>query len=402
MGKSAIFSGQPIFSQLINFIPKQEFVSSVKTYGGDRYVKKFNSFHHLITMLYAEFQNCDSLREIEVGMLGIMQKFNHLGLTYLPKRSTLAEANERRNPKIFEELYFALLRQHGAFLADSRNSLLDHRLYLLDATVITLFQNILPAAGRQPSDGKRKGGIKVHTIVNAAKDVPEMVILNAAASRDGNALKEVKLPKNSILVFDKGYVNFKEFNRFAEEKITWVTRRTTSWAYDVTKENEITDHLKINGVLGDQEIILGNTKNKEQTRVRARLVVYYDSKSDRSFEFVTNNFTMSALTIAQLYEKRWQVELIFKRLKQNCQLRNFLGDNENAIKIQIWIALIADLLTKIIQKKVKGRRYAFSTVATIIRLHLMSYFKVLLFLESPHKVLEKQQVEAIEDLFSSA
>lgn len=402
MGKSAIFSGQPIFSQLINFIPKQEFASSVKKYGGDRYVKKFNSFHHLVTMLYAEFQNCDSLRGVEVGMLGIIQKFNHLGLTYLPKRSTLAEANERRNPKIFEELYFALLRQYGAFLSDSRNSLLDHRLYLLDATVITLFQNILPAAGRQPSDGKRKGGIKVHTIVNAAKDVPEMVILNAAASRDGNALKEIKLPKNSILVFDKGYVNFKEFNRFSEEKTTWVTRRTTSWAYDVIKENELNDHLKLNGVLSDQEIILGNTTNKEQTRVRARLVVYYDSTSDRSFEFVTNNFTMSALTIAQLYEKRWQVELIFKRLKQNCQLRNFLGDNENAIKIQIWIALIADLLTKIIQKKVKGRRYAFSTVATIIRLHLMSYFKVLLFLESPHKVLEKQQVEAIEDLFSSA
>lgn len=402
MGKSALFSGQPIFSQLINFIPKQKFSSIVKSHDGDRYVKKFDSFHHLITMLYSEFQNCDSLREIEVGILGVMEKLNHLGLRHLPKKSTLAEANERRNPQIFEDLYFAILSQHSSLLTDSRGSFLDKKLYILDATVITLFQDILPAAGRNPSDGKRKGGIKVHTVINAARDVPEMVIMKSAASRDGTAFKQVKLPENSILVFDKGYVNFNEFNRFKEEKITWVTRRTKSWIYEITRAKDVSEHQKINGVISDCEVILGNQTNKKQTRVKARMVVYNDQKSGRSFEFVTNNFSMSALTIAQLYEKRWQVELIFKRLKQNCQLRNFLGDNENAIKIQIWTALIADLLTKIVQKQIKKTRYAFSTVAAILRLHFMSYFKLLEFLENPNKALNKEQREEINDLFSSA
>jgi len=353
-------------------------------------------------MLYAEFQKCDSLRGIEVGMTGVMEKLNHLRLSHLPKKSTLAEANERRNPQIFQDLYFTLLSQFGAFLSDSRNAFLDKRLYILDATVLTLFNDILPAAGRKPSDGKRKGGIKVHALLNAATDVPDMLVFASAASRDGNVLAEIRLPKYSIVVFDKGYVNFVQFERLTKDSVTWVTRLTTSWVYETTQIREVDDHQKANGVLDDREIILGNQTNKKQKRLKARLVTYYDSKNNRTFEFVTNNLNMSALTIAQLYEKRWQVELVFKRLKQNCQLRNFLGESENAIKIQIWIAFIADLLTKVIQKKVKGRRYAFTTVATILRLHLLSYFKLIEFLDNPHKALNKEEAKVIEDLFSSA
>lgn len=402
MGKNALFSGQPILSQIINYLPLKDFQSIVKEHNGDRYVKKFDSLHHLITMLYAEFQKCDSLRGIEVGMMGVMEKLNHLGLSYLPKKSTLAEANERRNPQIFEDLYFALIRRYGGFLADSRSAQLDKRLYILDATVITLFNDILPAAGRKPSDGKRKGGIKVHTLLNAATDVPEMVVFASAASRDGNVLTQIRLPKNSIVVFDKGYVSFEQFDRLTKDNVTWVTRLTTSWVYETTLIREVDAHQDANGIKEDREIILGNQTNKKQRRVKARLVKYYDSKHDRTFEFVTNNFNMSAITIAQLYEKRWQVELVFKRLKQNCQLRNFLGESENATKIQIWIAFIADLLTKVIQKKIKGRRYAFTTVATILRLHLLSYFKLLEFLDNPHKALKKEEAKVIEDLFSSA
>lgn len=402
MGKNALFSGQPILSQIINYLPLKDFQSIVNKHNGDRYVKKFDSLHHLITMLYAEFQKCDSLRGIEVGMMGVMEKLNHLGLSYLPKKSTLAEANERRNPQIFEDLYFALISRYGGFLADSRSAQLDKRLYILDATVITLFNDILPAAGRKPSDGKRKGGIKVHTLLNAATDVPEMVVFASAASRDGNVLTQIRLPKKSIVVFDKGYVSFEQFDRLTKDNVTWVTRLTTSWVYETTLIREVDAHQDVNGIKDDREIILGNQTNKKQRRVKARLVKYYDSKHDRTFEFVTNNFNMSAITIAQLYEKRWQVELVFKRLKQNCQLRNFLGESENATKIQIWIAFIADLLTKVIQKKIKGRRYAFTTVATILRLHLLSYFKLLEFLDNPHKALKKEEAKVIEDLFSSA
>jgi hypothetical protein len=335
-------------------------------------------------------------------MTGVMEKINHLGVSHLPKKSTLAEANERRNPQIFQDLYFELLSQYGAFLSDSRNALIDKRLFILDATVITLFNDILPAAGRKPSDGKRKGGIKVHTLLNAATDVPDMVVFDSAASRDGNVLSKIRLPEKSIVVFDKGYVSHAQFDRLSNDGVTWVTRLTTSWVYEMTRLREVDDHQRANGVLDDKEIILGNQTNKKQKRVKARLITYFDGKHNRTFDFITNNLDMSAITIAQLYEKRWQVELVFKRLKQNCQLRNFLGESENAIKIQIWIAFIADLLTNVIQKKIKGRRYAFTTIATILRLHLMSYFKLLKFLDNPHKVLKKEEAKVVEDLFSSA
>jgi hypothetical protein len=402
MGKNALFSGQPIFSQIINHIPKRKLQSIVNKHNGDRYVKKFNSYHHLITMLYAEFQKCDSLREIEVGMTGVMEKINHLGVSHLPKKSTLAEANERRNPQIFQDLYFELLSQYGAFLSDSRNALIDKRLFILDATVITLFNDILPAAGRKPSEGKRKGGVKVHALLNAATDVPDMVVFDSAASRDGNVLPKIRLPEKSIIVFDKGYVSHAQFDRLSNDGVTWVTRLTTSWVYEMTRLREVDDHQRANGILDDKEIVLGNQTNKKQKRVKARLITYFDGKHNRTFEFITNNTEMSAITIAQLYEKRWQVELVFKRLKQNCQLRYFLGESENAIKIQIWIAFIADLLTNVIQKKIKGRRYAFTTIATILRLHLMSYFKLIKFLDNPHKALNKKEAKVVEDLFSSA
>lgn len=402
MGKNAIFSGQPIFSQLLKFIPRDRFSAIVKKYNGDRYVKKFNSFHHLVCMLYAQFENCCSLREIEIGMLACMDKLVHLGIVHRSKRSTLSEANMRRDPKIFEELYFSILRKYYHVLSDSRHAFLDKRLYILDATVVTLFKNILPAAGCNPKDGNRKGGLKVHTLLSAASDLPEMVVMNAAASRDGNVLKDIHLPKKSIIVFDKGYVNFDQFNRFTKEEVSWVTRKTTSWVYETKQEREVSEDQKNNGVISDKEIILGNTTNRKQTRVKARIVTYYDQKTEREFEFVTNNFKMSAITIAQLYEKRWQVELVFKRIKQNSQLYNFLGDNENAIKIQVWAALIADLMTKIVQCKT-GKKICYSQIATIIRLHFMSYFNLFNFLRDPQKACKSTAQKQEElNLFSSA
>ncbi len=402
MGKNAFFSGQPIFSQLLKFIPRDRFSNIVSKYKGDRYTKKFDSFHHLVSLLYAQFENCSSLREVEIGMLACMDKLTHLGIVHHTKRSTLSEANIRREPKIFEELYFSILHKYRDILSDTRNALLDKRLYILDATVVTLFKDILPAAGCNPKDGNRKGGLKVHTLLSASSDLPELIVMKAAASRDSLVLKDLNLPKKSILVFDKGYINFDQFNRFTKEEVSWVTRRTTSWVYETTQESEVNEDLKINGVISDKEIILGNTANRRQTRVKARLVTYYDQKSDREFEFVTNNFQMSALTIAQIYEKRWQVELVFKRIKQNSQLYNFLGDNENAIKIQVWAALIADLMTKIVQCKT-NKKICYSQIATIIRLHFMSYFNLFDFLRNPQKAFRSSTQKPEEfTLFSSA
>lgn len=402
MDKGANFSGQPVFSQLINLIPKSVIAKASMKHKGDHYVKKFNTYHHVVTMLFAQFQDCCSLREVVLGMLACQGKLNHLGLTHFPKRSTIAEANARRSHLVFQDLYFALLKRYSSFLADSRNSLLDKRLFILDATVISLFQDILPAAGRNSIDGKRKGGIKVHAVLNAALDLPEMIILKPASHADRSELQNVHLPPKSILVFDKGYVNFDQFNRFTRDQISWVTRKTSSWNIEVMQDLEVEEHQHMNGVLKDQLVIIGNTINTRQTRVKARLVTYYDEKSDRTFEFVTNNLTMSPITIAQLYQKRWQVELLFKRIKQNSQLYNFIGDNENAIKIQIWCSLLSDLLTKIIQKKIRTN-LAYSSIVKLIQLHFLSYFNLVEFLNNPTEVVKEITGEQqTENQFSSA
>ena len=231
---------------------------------------------------------------------------------------------------------------------------------------------------------KEKGGIKVHTLIRSDQDVPCMIRFSSAVANDSQFLKEIRLPKGSIIVFDRGYYDFTKLNQFIDDGITWVTRRRKLFAYDII-ENLLNPGKEDGVIKGDQHIILGH---RTSIRVKARLIKFFDADSGEQYEFLTNNFKMSAITIASLYKKRWQIELLFKRMKQNYPLKYFLGDSENAIKIQIWCALIADLLLKIV-KKGAAARWSFSNLAAMVRLHLMTYIDLFGFLKSPEKALLK-------------
>jgi len=191
------------------------------------------------------------------------------------------------------------------------------------------------------------------------------------------------LPKGSIIVFDRGYYDFATLNRFSSEGITWVTRRRSMFAYDVL--NHFANSKREDGIISDQHILLGN---RSSIRVEGRIIKYCDPDSGEVYEFLTNNLKMGALTVTDLYRKRWQIELLFKRMKQNYPLKYFLGDSENAIKIQIWCSLIADLLLKIV-KKGAAVKWSFSNLAAMVRLHLMTYIDLFGFLRSPEKALKK-------------
>ena len=251
----------------------------------------------------------------------------------------------------------------------------------MDSTTISLFKDILRGVGRNPKEGKKKGGIKAHTIIRASENVPCLIRYSEAARHDHMFLEEVhSLAAGSIITFDKGYVDYAQYEAFTKSNIWYVTRLKDNVLYKARNEYDIPDEVD-SGVLKDEEIVLYYGDNKKQEH-RARRIAYWDDENKRLFEFITNNFELSPEKIALIYKKRWQIELLFKQLKQNFPLKYFLGDNENAIEIQIWIAMLANLLITLVKGRVK-RKWAFSNLVSIIRQQLMNYINIYDFLQDP-------------------
>ena len=382
MGKSKNFSGQPIFNQLLKFIDKSEIRKIAKKHDAERYVKKFTTYHHIVVMLFVAFEGYHSIRETILGLLANAHKLSHLGLSYLVRRSTFSEANGRRNSQVFGDIYMSIYKKHASFLADSRLSDADmKRLYIMDSTTISLFKDILRGVGRNPQEGKKKGGIKAHTIIKASENVPCLIRYSEAVRHDHLFLEEVHhLAAGSIITFDKGYVDYAQYEAFTKSNIWYVTRLKDNALYQAREEYDIPDSAD-SGVLKDEEIVLYYGDNKKQEH-RTRRIAYWDDENKRLFEFITNNFELSAEKIALIYKKRWQIELLFKQLKQNFPLKYFLGDNQNAIEIQIWIAMLANILITLVKGRVK-RQWAFSNLVSIIRQQLMSYINIYDFLNDP-------------------
>lgn len=387
MAKDAHFTGQPIFSQLLSFLDKAKIARLTSQFQSDRYYKRFRTYHHLVTMLYATFHKCTSIREVTTGMQACAYRLEHLGMNYCPRRSTLSDANRHRPSEVFEAVYMDLYQSLRKHLPDSRSK---HKwfkqLYIIDSTTVTLFKEILKNAGRPTIDGKRKGGIKVHTLMKADEDVPCLVKMTAAAAHDVPFIQGLALPKGSIVTFDKGYVNYQQYDLWTRQKIWWVTRLKQGTQYTIEELLPISTQEYEKGVRLDAKIILGHQVNDKVTRTPARLVHYYDKQSDTELYFITNHTKFSPSVISLIYKHRWQIELLYKRIKQNFPLKYFLGDNENAIRIQIWCALIADLLLKFIQSLLK-RNWSFGNLSSMVRIHLMSYLHLLNFLEYPDRIL---------------
>ena len=231
MSKNSNFSGQPVYSQVINLLDKAEIIKiSHETAGSEAYVEKFGGYEHLIVMLFGVLKHFDSLRELEIGMKAEANKLQHLGLDYLVRRSTLAEANIRRPQEFFAKVYASLLERYAKFLADSRPPKTykgqthepkdwEKLLYMMDSTTITLFDNILKGVGRHPKSGKKKGGMKVHTLMKYHVGVPMVVQLTSAAKHDHYLLKEVHLPKDSTLAIDRAYIDIAQFQRLTDEGV---------------------------------------------------------------------------------------------------------------------------------------------------------------------------------------
>ena len=398
MSKSTHFFGQPVYGQLIKRLNKEKILQISRSLGGERYVKSFDGFTHLLTMLYAVIMRFDSLREIETSMIAEVRKLHHIGIETVPKRSTLSDANSRRSEKFFEEVYRNLYEMNkNKLTSDSRcngsGNWLKH-LRIIDSTTISLFSNLIfKGVGRHPKTGKKKGGIKVHAIIHGNEGVPCDVQFTSAATNDSFMLVPSKFLESEIIAMDRAYINYEKFEELTKRGVVYVTKMKKNLKYELLSDlMEMTPDGKMEYRLQVVEFHKGDIKHI------ARIVTYVDIKKGKQpklISLLTNDFDMRPDTIEDIYRRRWQIESLFKQIKQNFPLKYFYGESANAIKIQIWVTLIANFLLSLLQSELE-RRWSFSGLATMVRIVLMYYLNIQTFFNKPDEDLRLILMEASE------
>jgi len=397
--------GQPIFSQVLKLIDKWEFNKLVKAHNSDRYYKSFRSWDHLVTMLFGILSRCDSMAETCEGLKGMSGKLNHLNLIKAPAKSSAGDGLRNRDNVFFESLYYQLIKRYKQFLSVSRlEGLSIKELYIIDSTTIRLFSDILKGVGRNPiGDGRKKGGLKVHMLIDAVQSVGRFMRITEAKTHDKNFLKDIQVPKYSMLVFDKAYNYYQQFAQWSKDDVYFVTRQKTNAVYEVIKKISSRRIKKDTALVLREELIEISYKiGKEKKILKLRRVSYQD-EMNREYIFLSNNMTISAEEIGLIYKKRWGIELLFKRMKQNFQLHYFYGESENAIRTQVWCTLIAQLLLSVLQQKGKVKK-AFSTIATMVRIHLVSMLDVNELLQNTKRTWAKIKIGSATpspDLFAT-
>ena len=385
------FPGQPVLSQILDVIPSSIINAANRKHKANRYYKRLPLRVHLVSLLYGVFSYCNGLRELCEGMLACEGKLSHLGLDKAPARSTISDANNKRSYQVFETIYYGLVKQYHSFISDSRLKGLSIRnLKIIDSTTIQLFSEMLRGAGRNRLDGSRKkGGFKVHAMMDAFSGVTEFVRMTAAKENDRIFLYQLKLPANSWIVFDRAYDSYGQYAKWAIQKVWFVSRMRENADYHVTKILvDRTRKRKAMGVLKEQYVTVGVKKNGiliERLKLRR---VTFKSDEGKVYVYLTNNFTLPASQIATIYKNRWMIELLFKQIKQNFPLRYFWGESPNAIKMQVYCVLMAQLLMVVIRRKAATKK-SFANMITVIRLHLMSYVGLLEFIKDTYKAWRK-------------
>lgn len=340
-----------VLNEMLNLLPRHQFETLVGTHDSDRYVKRFNSWHQLVTMLYAQSSGKQSLRDIQRGLEAHPARMYHLGLPAI-KRSTLSDANSNRSYKVFEGLFYKLLDRCHTVTPRHRFKF-KNPLHSIDATTIDLCLSVFPWARFR----RAKGGIKLHYDFNHAGMIPEFLQVTEAKRHEIRVAKQFfAITPDSIYCMDKGYMDFVWFRRIHDEKAFFVTR-----AKDNLKCRFIGQHGEPNkkGVLSDELIALEDYFSKQDYPFPLRLIHYSDAETDKELVFLTNNMRLSALTIAQIYKARWQIEIFFKWIKQNLKIKTFLGTSENAVLTQIWVAMCYYLLLTFIKFQTNYRHSLF-------------------------------------------
>ncbi len=366
-----------IFSQLLRFFPQNEFAKVVKKHGAERDAKGFSSWTQFVSMLFCQLAGAESLREICTGLACCLGKLRHLGLTAAPKKSTLSYANAHRPAAMFEALFMntlARFRSLGELGPGRHKFRFKNKLYSMDATVISLCLSMFPWAKYRTA----KGGVKAHVLISHTDYMPCFVHISDAKKADVKAARMLNLKQGSIVAMDRAYNDYTMFSRWTDAGVFFVTRLKRNAVYKVVEERQAP---RGSNILQDRVIRLtGNAgQNCEHP---LRVVTVWDEEKDRYIDLLTNHLDFGATTVSAIYKDRWQIELFFKALKQNLKVKTFVGTSENALRIQIWTALIALLLIKWMKHQSKSG-WCLSLMAAALRWNLFVYRDLREWLNDP-------------------
>ncbi len=337
--------GQSIFSQLMDFLPAHEFRQSVARYQGDYKLKSFSCWDQFLCMAFAQLTYRESLRDIEACLRANQAKLYHMGIRGRVSRNTLANANSVRDWRIYADFAHVLINQARALYRNDEFSLaLQQTVYALDATTIDLCLSLFPWAYFR----KRKGAVKLHTLLDLRGNIPTVVIITHGLIHEVNILDQLTFEAGAFYLMDRGYLDFPRLHRLHLASAFFVTRARKRFDCQRLYSAPVD---RTTGIMCDQIVTLSNPVPRAGYPDKLRRIRYFDPLQDRRLIFLTNNFTLPPLTVAQLYRSRWQVELFFKWIKQHLRIRKFYGTSANALKTQIWIAISVYVLVAIIKKR---------------------------------------------------
>jgi hypothetical protein len=367
-----------LFGQLLAHVPRSIFRAAVDRHGAERGAKGFSCWTQLVAMVFCHLAHADSLREICNGLAGCRGKLNHLGVDRPPARSTLSYANAHRPAALFEDLFWGALerfRRSTGLGARKRQFRFKNRLMSLDSTTISLCLELFPWA----SFRRAKGGVKVHVLLDHGDYMPSFVLLSEARQHDRRAAGAMPLQPGSIVAMDKAYNDYGLFGAWTGQGVFFVTRMKDNAVYEVVGEREVPRNRNI---VSDQEVVLASAKARSSCPHTLRRVVVWDPRKEREIVLLTNHLDFGATTIAAIYKDRWEIELFFKALKQNLKVRTFVGTTQNALRIQIWTALIALLLLKWLHHLSRAA-WSLSNLASLVRMNLLTYRDLMEWLHDP-------------------
>jgi len=368
-----MFAGKFVFSQVMDFMPLHTFRRCVAKYHGDYKVRSFSCLDQYLCMAFAQLTYRESLRDIEVCLRSQNNKLYHMGIRSNVCRSTIADANEQRDWRIYADLAYALiatardLYKTETFLDD-----LDETVYALDSTTIDLCLSMFPWANFR----KNKGAIKLHTLLDLRGNIPTFIHISDGKLHDVNALDLISMEPGAFYIMDRGYVDFERLFAINQAAAFFVTRSKSN-----TKYRRLYSHPvdRSTGLVCDQTIVLTGTTSKKDYPAQLRRVKFHDTETDKTLVFLSNNFSLPPLKIAHLYRCRWQVELFFKWIKQNLRIKTFYGTSENAVKSQIWIAVSVYVLVAIMKKSlyIPASLYTILQVLSVTIFEKMPIFQLL-------------------------
>jgi hypothetical protein len=339
-----------VFSQLMDFLPRHEFDRCVARYQGNQRIRNFSCFDQFLCMAFAQLTYRESLRDIETCLRALHKKLYHAGFRGAIARSTLADANEHRDWRIYADFAQVLIAHaRRVYQADGFGVQLEQTAYALDSTTIDLCLKLFPWARFR----RRKGAIKLHTLIDLRGNIPCFVLITHGKTHDVKVLDALPIEVGAFYVMDRGYLDFGRLHRFTLGLAFFVTRAKTNLDFSRRSSRRVD---KTTGLRSDQTIVLNGPKTSALYPDPLRRISYCDPETAKRFVFLTNNFDLPALTIANIYKKRWQVELFFRWIKQNLRIKSFYGTSPNIVKTQVWIAICIYVLVAIVRKELKVER----------------------------------------------